>query len=302
MNTTKLNNFIAEYRLKVENEINSYLDGLTCYENLQDAMKYSVDAGGKRIRPLLLLAFTDYFGKIDSAAIQAAGSLEMLHTYSLIHDDLPEMDNDDLRRGKPTNHKVFGQAMAVLAGDGLLTTAFEFLSGIKSVPASVLVELIHDFALAAGAQGMVNGQVGDIQGEGKHLSLAALQRVHAGKTGALLRYSCLAGAVLGQADQEEKQLTADFGAHFGLAFQIYDDIQDVVSTPEEMGKAVHKDQAEAKNTYPGLLGLDGAYAALDKAVEAAENDLAALESKTGRKPILIAEFLSYFKGESNNEK
>lgn len=280
---------------QLEQAMDQYLATLQAPSKLKEAMRYSLDAGGKRIRPLLTLAFKEYFtGEVVTSDIDVAACIEMIHTYSLIHDDLPEMDNDDLRRGKPTNHKVFGQAMAVLAGDGLLTSAFERLTTISLAPA-VIIELTHKLALAAGAQGMVGGQVGDILGEQKQLTLAELQMVHEGKTGALLQYACEAGAILAAQPPTVKEIVAHFGLNFGLAFQIYDDIQDVVSTTAKMGKKVHKDQAHNKNTYPGLLGLAGAQEHLTKMVAICRSDLLQLEQITGQEPSTLNEFLEYFK-------
>ena len=286
--------FQKKYLPQVEKSLQDYLGQLDTYPRLKEAMTYSVAAGGKRIRPLLILAVVESLGKkITEADLQVAASLELIHTYSLIHDDLPEMDNDDLRRGKPTNHKVFGPALAVLAGDGLLTTAFELLSQVK-ISASKKVHLLAKLAYAAGPQGMVNGQVGDIEGEKATLSLAQLEKVHSGKTGALLVYACQAGAILTDAQAEILQALEQYGANFGLAFQIYDDILDWVSTKEAMGKAVNKDQAEHKNTYPGILGLDGAYEKLAQVVSEAKQALAPLTT-AGYDTSLLVELLEYFK-------
>lgn len=294
MTLNTLTAFQAQYLPLLEQNMQSYLYNLNSYPILKEAMLYSVDAGGKRLRPLLVLAVCEALTrKIDESVLGVAASLEFIHTYSLIHDDLPEMDNDDLRRGKPTNHKVFGQAMAVLAGDGLLTTAFERLASIDVSP-EIKCQLIADLALAAGPQGMVAGQVGDIEGEHKHLSLTELKVVHAKKTGALLRYACQAGALLGQATPAQSKLLVEFGEKFGLAFQIYDDILDVTSTVEQMGKAVQKDASENKNTFPILLGLAGAYDELTKTLTAARNCLAQLQ-KMDVKVNLLTEFLDYFK-------
>lgn len=292
--TVKLSDFQAKYLPQIETTMTTYLQSLASYPTLKAAMLYSVQAGGKRLRPCLILAVCDALGqKIDSNVLGVAASLEFIHTYSLIHDDLPEMDNDDLRRGKPTNHKVFGQAMAVLAGDGLLTTAFENLANL-SLDCHLKSRLLGQLALAAGPQGMVDGQVGDIEGEQKHLTLAELKLVHAKKTGALLRYACQAGALLGQATATQEKLLVEFGEKFGLAFQIYDDILDVTATVEEMGKAVQKDASENKNTFPILLGLNGAYAALAETLDEANVCLQKLQA-SGVKVTLLAEFLDYFK-------
>jgi geranylgeranyl diphosphate synthase type II len=289
-----LNDFQIKYLPLIDERMCSYLADLNTYPTLKQAMLYSVQAGGKRLRPLLLLAVCQSLGRnIDEQVLGIGASLEFIHTYSLIHDDLPEMDNDDLRRGKPTNHKVFGQAMAVLAGDGLLTTAFENLASLD-LPAESKVKLMGQLALAAGPQGMVDGQVGDIEGEQKRLTLAELKIVHKKKTGALLHFACLAGAILADADSKQTEALLKFGDCFGLAFQIYDDILDVVSTSKEMGKAVQKDATENKNTFPILLGLDGAYQALTDVLTQAKQELEVLK-QMDVDVTLLSEFLGYFK-------
>lgn len=300
--TNDLKAFQDQYRPLLEQTMDQYLKDLNTRPLLRDAMAYSVDAGGKRIRPLIIMLVCDAFGREIDADVLACGSaLEFIHTYSLIHDDLPEMDNDDLRRGKPTNHKVFGPAMAVLAGDGLLTTAFEIMSQTK-LTAAVKTQLIADLALAAGPQGMVNGQVGDIEGETKKLTLDQLKDVHAQKTGALLVYAFMAGGLLAGKQSAELALLKRIGANFGLAFQIYDDIMDVVSDTATMGKKTQKDQAEHKNTYPGLLGLEGAYQELAKVKKLVSSDLETLAKTTDCKIDLLAALLNYFKVGNKNEK
>lgn len=280
------------------NELNqrlaSQITTMQAQQTLKDAMLYSVEAGGKRIRPLIVLATCASFERqIDASVYAVAGSLELIHTYSLIHDDLPEMDNDDLRRGKATNHKVYGQALAVLAGDGLLTAAFEWLAQ-AGLPAEKNLTLVAELAHAAGPQRMVDGQARDIEGEHQQLTLPQLQVLHAGKTGALIRYAFVAGAQLSSATDLQEKILSDFGAAYGLAFQIYDDILDVTSTEEEMGKAVHKDAAENKNTYPTLLGLDGAKDKLAETLSQARADLTQLAA-TGIQCDLFEELLGYFK-------
>ena len=258
---------------------------------LQKAMTYSVMAGGKRLRPLLLFAVLESAGQsIDETAFRAAGALELIHSYSLIHDDLPAMDNDDLRRGQPTNHKVFGEAEAILAGDGLLTLAFEWLATL-SVTAEQRIELVRLLAQAAGANGMVAGQIEDIEGEQKTLTVAQLQQVHHLKTGCLIEVAVGMGAVLAQLDAAETAALRGFAQQFGLAFQIQDDILDVTSTTAEMGKAVHKDAAEQKNTFPILLGLPGAQAALHTTCQQAQEQLAQV---TTFDRTLLNSFLDYF--------
>lgn len=293
MKSKELTDFTQQYRSLIEQYLQQYLSSLAGNPYLIKAMSYSVMAGGKRIRPLLMLAVCqDLGGKITKGALTAAASLELLHTYSLIHDDLPEMDNDDLRRGQPTNHKVFGHAAAVLAGDALLTNTFAWLASADLQPTELL-KMVEKLAQAAGAQGMVSGQMSDILGEKKKLTLAELQQLHQQKTGALLLYACQAGTILAQADKKIEKLITEYGQAFGLAFQIYDDILDETSTTAALGKQVHKDQAEHKNTYPGLLGLDGAQVSLKKAINRANQAVSQLQ-QLGYDCLLLKGMLGYF--------
>jgi len=258
---------------------------------LQKAMTYSVMAGGKRLRPLLVFAVLASVGRpINQTAYRVAGALELIHSYSLIHDDLPAMDNDDLRRGQPTNHKVFGEAQAILAGDGLLTLAFEWLTttDLTTDQQSRAVRLL---AQAAGPSGMVAGQIEDIEGQTKTLSLAQLKQVHQLKTGRLIECAVGLGAILADLSDEQMASLQLFAQNYGLAFQIQDDILDVTSTTEAMGKAVHKDADEHKNTFPGLLGLAGAKDALDETYQAAQT---ALTDLSGLDKALLNSFLNYF--------
>jgi geranylgeranyl diphosphate synthase type II len=224
---------------------------------LVEATQYSLLAGGKRLRPTLVLecaAACSPGHSHDTSAMAAAAAMELIHTFSLVHDDLPAMDDDDLRRGRPTNHKVFGEAMAILAGDAMVTMAFEILA-IDAAPTAV-AQLVKELAQASGPEGMIGGQVLDIDGESQSLDLPQLQRVHRMKTGALLTASCRMGAIAVSATETQLSAVTDYGKHLGLAFQIIDDVLDVTSTPEQMGKATNKDAAKGKNTYPVLMGLD----------------------------------------------
>ena len=237
---------------------------------LSAAMNYSVDAGGKRLRPTMTLMVAQILGvELNSDVLRAACALELLHTYSLIHDDLPAMDNDDLRRGKPTSHKQFGEAIAILAGDGLLTLAFQWLTD-NQLSANVKARLTLELSKAAGPVGMVAGQVRDILSTGKTLSIERLQKLHAQKTGALLKYATVAGGVIAEVGDEVVAELANFGALYGLAFQIYDDILDVTATSADLGKATHKDAERGKNSYPALLGLPGAEKKLSQVLTAAK--------------------------------
>ncbi|MDB5298718.1 MAG: geranylgeranyl pyrophosphate synthase, partial [Phycisphaerales bacterium] len=248
---------------------------------LIDAMEYSLMAGGKRLRPALVLeCFAACSGGNDNgagrqSALAAAAAMELIHTFSLVHDDLPAMDDDDLRRGRPTNHKVFGEAMAILAGDAMVTVAFEVLA--TDADPAALPAMVRELASASGPQGMIGGQVLDIDSENTVLSLEGLQRIHRMKTGALLTASCRLGAI---AAGQESHVSAmgDFGRHLGLAFQIVDDVLDVTSTPEQMGKATKKDAGKGKNTYPSLLGLEASQREAEAQLSAAMSALAPLGS------------------------
>ncbi|KFK47576.1 geranyl transferase [Lacticaseibacillus rhamnosus] len=227
--------------------------------HLRAAMAYSVDAGGKRLRPLLLLSVVAMYDGVVAEALPAATALEFVHTYSLIHDDLPAMDNDDLRRGQPTNHKQFGEALAILAGDALLTDAFAILSQHYPEKGAALVQILAE---AAGSSGMVAGQVLDMDGEQTQYDLATLKQMHQAKTGALIQAGVAMGSLFVAIPEADQASLADFAAAFGLGFQIKDDINDVTKTTAELGKTADKDVAEHKNTFPELLGLSGAKQAL----------------------------------------
>ena len=286
---------ISELKLMIDDYLSDHLAADVDQDTLYSSMRYSLMAGGKRLRPALTLATVEMFGKsVDEDVMHAATALELLHTYSLIHDDLPAMDDDDLRRGKPTNHCRFGAGMATLAGDGLLTLAFQWVSD-NNLPAAIRAELTLALAQAAGPAGMVAGQARDIEGEGQQLSLDQLRYLHRQKTGALLRYAVLAGGIITGQPQPIKAALADFGAQFGLAFQIYDDLMDILGTTAQMGKAVHKDAGEHKNTYPGLLGTAGAEEQLHRALQAARDAQARLGELTGRSFAGYDQFLAYFK-------
>ena len=228
---------------------------------LVTAMRYSLEAGGKRLRPILCIAASEAVGGVEAEVMPAACALELIHTYSLIHDDLPAMDNDDLRRGKPTCHKSFDEATAILAGDALLTAAFEVLAAagcrqeVLEVDAPRWLEVIKLVARAAGYGGMVQGQMMDLSCEGKTITLAELEKLHRLKTGALIEASVKIGAVLGRGNPEQIAALSAYGRHMGLAFQLADDILNVEGTTEALGKPVGSDEAAAKATGPSLMGL-----------------------------------------------
>jgi len=246
--------------------------------SLHKAMRYSIFAGGKRVRPILLLAACQAVGGDSERAIPAACAMEMIHTYSLIHDDLPAMDDDDFRRGNPTNHKVFGEAIAILAGDALLTEAFKLVSDSRFAagcqPVAQLA-VIHEIAHCAGSYGMVGGQVVDMESEGREgIDLPTVQYIHTHKTGALIKASVVAGALLGDADAGKLAAITRYGEAAGLAFQIADDILDIEGTTEQIGKDAGSDEARGKATYPAVMGLSAAkeeaQAMMDEAMRALE--------------------------------
>ena len=248
--------------------------------DLSEVILYSVQAGGKRIRPLLLLELIQAFGlELAEAHYQVAAALEMIHTGSLIHDDLPAMDDDDYRRGRLTSHKKFGEDMAILAGDSLFLDPYGLLARAE-LPSQVKVELISELSLAAGSFGMVAGQVLDMQGEGQAISLEDLKKIHANKTGKLLAYPFVAVGLIAQAEQSVQDKLRRIGELLGLAFQVRDDILDVTASFEELGKTPQKDLAAAKSTYPAFLGLDGAKNFFNQTLDEAVDILKDLEEKT----------------------
>ncbi len=274
-----INNYLKEKKELTESALTDFLPGskkLT--DSLHRAMRYSLEAGGKRIRPVLALAACEAVGGEVKRVLPAACALEFIHTYSLIHDDLPAMDDDDFRRGKPTCHKAFDEATAILAGDGLLTAAFEVMSRrelFPSVDAETLLEVTNDISHGAGACGMVGGQQADIDAEGKEIDLPSLEFIHTHKTGALILASVKAGAKLGGGSEEQVKALTAYGEIIGLAFQVADDILDVEGTTESLGKDAGSDEARGKATYPALLGLkeakERASDLLDKAIESLQD-------------------------------
>jgi len=263
---------ILEEKLQgVEKAIGGFYEAKQIAPRLVESILYSVHAGGKRIRPLLLLELLEAFhAPILEAHFQVAAALEMIHTGSLIHDDLPAMDNDDYRRGQLTNHKKFGEDLAILAGDSLFLDAFGCVAE-ADLPASIRVQLIALLSDASGTAGMVAGQVLDMEGEGASLTLDQLQVIHANKTGRLLAYPFQATGILLELEPAIATLLEEIGLHLGLAFQIRDDILDVTADFASLGKTPQKDLQAEKSTYPALLGLDGAQAYLDRELDACED-------------------------------
>lgn len=248
--------------------------------DLSEVILYSVQAGGKRIRPLFLLELIQAFGlELAEAHYQVASALEMIHTGSLIHDDLPAMDDDDYRRGRLTSHKKFGEDMAILAGDSLFLDPYGLLARAE-LPSQVKVDLISELSLAAGSFGMVAGQVLDMQGEGQAISLEDLKTIHANKTGKLLTYPFVAAGLIAGVEQSVQDKLRRIGELLGLAFQVRDDILDVTASFEELGKTPQKDLAAAKSTYPAFLGLDGAKNFFNQTLDEAVDILKDLEEKT----------------------
>ncbi|KTR60722.1 farnesyl-diphosphate synthase [Exiguobacterium indicum] len=267
---------LNEWKTQVENKMEEFMERLDAPDRLRDSMRYSLDAGGKRIRPALIYAVLDAFSVDRSKGDATAAALEMIHTYSLIHDDLPAMDDDDLRRGRPTNHIAFDEATAILAGDALLTNAFSCLLETPAAP-EVKLALVERLATAAGATGMVGGQLDDMLGErGGINDVAELESIHRRKTGALLVFAVEAGGLLASVSSTDLEHLKQYGRHLGIAFQIQDDILDVTGDAEKIGKPVGSDEGNEKATYPKLLGLEGAKRALTAQVEAAEQAIDAL--------------------------
>jgi geranylgeranyl diphosphate synthase, type II len=268
---------LQERRLEVERALNVSLPADTAWPpRLHEAMRYSLFAGGKRIRPLLVLGACDAVGGSHEEALPFACAVEMVHTFSLIHDDLPAMDDDDLRRGKPTSHKVYGEALAILAGDALLARAFHLLSGVPADLRRLLrrAQAMTLLGEAVGANGLIGGQVEDMAAQGQAVSGDTLERIHRCKTGALLSASVRGGALLGGADAEQLDQLRGFGSAIGLAFQVVDDILDATEGAEQLGKTAGKDKAAQKATYVRVHGLP---AAREKAQALLKEALAALE-------------------------
>ncbi|TDQ41642.1 polyprenyl synthetase family protein [Aureibacillus halotolerans] len=271
-----LHTYLKDNKKFIDQALLNYLDQKGP-ASLLSAMTYSIKAGGKRLRPILMIATAEALGSSREVCVPVACALEMIHTYSLIHDDLPSMDNDDFRRGQPTNHKVYGEGMAILSGDALLTHAFYVLGeGKRFLDAETVLRLYQMLAEAAGPTGMVGGQVLDLEAEEQQTPLDSLENIHRNKTGALLRFSIIAGAIIGNASEEELSTLHTFAAHLGLAFQIKDDILDVEGDVDVIGKPIGSDEVNHKSTFPSLLTLDGAKQRLSQEVEMAEQALTRL--------------------------
>ena len=278
-----LSDYLAARKEMVDQALNHYLPRADNYPPLIfEAVRYSLFAGGKRLRPILCLASAEAAGGEIQQVLPVACALELIHTYSLIHDDLPAMDNDDVRRGRPTSHKVLGEAAAILAGDALLTEAFSLMSAgdrMGTIPADRLLWVIHDIAEAAGFWGMVGGQIADIQSEGQAANQETLDYIHTRKTGAMILASVRSGAVLSGAPVEDIEALSGYGRHIGLAFQIADDILNVEGDHIVLGKDTGSDVKRGKMTFPALWGLD---ASRKKTAELVESALFAIQGFNDR--------------------
>jgi geranylgeranyl diphosphate synthase type II len=269
----KLSDYLPTRQQQIEKALSEAVE-LAYPERLYESMRYSLLAGGKRLRPILCLASCELAGGSLTQALPTACALEMIHTMSLIHDDLPAMDNDDFRRGKPTNHKVFGEDMAILAGDALLAYAFQYIAEkTQAVPPETILAVIARLGRAVAATGLVGGQVVDLDSEGKEITIETLEYIHAHKTGALLEVSVVSGAMLAGADESMINRLTIFARDIGLAFQIIDDILDITATSAELGKTAGKDVAAAKATYPSIWGLEVSRQKADALILSAKEQL-----------------------------
>jgi geranylgeranyl diphosphate synthase type II len=290
--TFDLSAYLTRQKVRVEAALDASIP-VTYPEKIYESMRYSLMAGGKRLRPILCLATCELLGGTEAMAMPTACALEMIHTMSLIHDDLPAMDNDDYRRGKLTNHKVYGEDIAILAGDGLLTYAFEFVAReTRDVPPQRVLQAIARLARAVGAAGLVGGQVVDLESEGSpDVSEQTLTYIHTHKTGALLEACVVCGAILAGASEDEVERLSRYAQNIGLAFQIVDDILDITATQEELGKTAGKDLRANKATYPSLWGLEESRRQAQRLVEEAKAELAPFGE--GAAPLAaIADFIT----------
>jgi geranylgeranyl diphosphate synthase type II len=258
MNKFHLNSYLSSKRKLINNALGAIIENNSKDTKIKSAMEYSLMSGGKRLRPILCIAAAETVGSHLEDTMGAACAIEMIHTYSLIHDDLPAMDNDNLRRGRPTCHIKFDEATAILAGDALLTLAFEILSSVESVDKDHgfnRLRALHAIAMASGYKGMIEGQMQDISAEGNVLGIEDLKKMHRLKTGALIEASVIAGTILGNGNRDQIEKLNNYARNIGLAFQITDDILNVEGDPDIMGKDAGTDQARGKSTYPSIIGM-----------------------------------------------
>jgi geranylgeranyl diphosphate synthase type II len=290
-----LDRYLARRQLQVVRYLERCLPETSEADTLNQAMRYSVFSGGKRLRPILALAATDAVGGTVTTVLPFACALELIHTYSLIHDDLPAMDDDDLRRGKPTSHVVFGEGLAILAGDALLTEAFRIMAeaACKAGPRqSLAVQVLAEVARAAGARGMVAGQASDMRAENASIDLPTVEWIHVRKTGALIRAAVRAGALLGAAHAHQLRRLTRYGEFIGLAFQVADDILDAEGTTTMTGKATGRDRARRKATFPALLGVSAAKERTRELIANALRELRAFDDRA--EPLrAIASFIGH---------
>lgn len=286
-----LNAYLKSQQILVDDSLNQFLPRVTARpKTVHQGMRYSVFAGGKRLRPILTLAAAEACGGETANALPPACAVEVMHTYSLVHDDLPCMDDDDLRRGRPTSHKVYGEGMAVLIGDALLTEAFTILAHTPPTKRYSLKDLLLEFSICGGSTKLIGGQVLDLEGEGKDLTKAQLVRIHENKTAALLTTSLRLGGMTANATPRQLDALTDFGYNLGLAFQVIDDILDVTQSTEQLGKTAGKDEAVAKATYPSILGLEKSKKEAARFTQKALDSLT-LFGKKGQHLDLIAHYL-----------
>ncbi|HEY2568709.1 MAG TPA: farnesyl diphosphate synthase [Candidatus Udaeobacter sp.] len=287
-----LKNYLRTRQKKIDRALDRYLPKAnTKPATLHKAMRYSLFAGGKRLRPILCLAAADACRGTIENALPLACAIECIHTYSLVHDDLPSMDNDDFRRGRATCHKVFGDGIAVLAGDALLTIAFEIVSTAKPTPHYDISMLLREVAVAAGSQRLIAGQVADLEAEGKRVKRDQLRFIHENKTAAMLKSSVRLGAMSANADAKQLAAITQFGQRLGLAFQVIDDILDVTQTSEILGKSAGKDVAAKKATYPAVIGLEKSRAEARRLTREAHNSLSVFREKDAETLHALANYL-----------
>jgi len=288
----KIKKYLISRQKLIERALDRYLPKANAKPaTLHRAMRYSLFAGGKRLRPILCLAAADACRGNVSNVLPLACALECIHTYSLVHDDLPSMDNDDFRRGRPTCHKVFGDGIAVLAGDALLTIAFEIVSRTKPAPRYDISVLLREIAVAAGSQRLIAGQVADLEAEGRNVKRDQLQFIHENKTAAILKSSVRLGAMSANADARKLSAITRFGQRLGLAFQIIDDILDVTQTSEILGKSAGKDVAAKKATYPAVIGLEKSRAEARRLTRQAHNALSVFSNRDAEPLHALANYL-----------
>ena len=292
LRNVNIKTYLVSRQKLIERALDRYLPKANAKPaTLHRAMRYSLFAGGKRLRPILCLAAAEACGGKIGNALPPACAMECIHTYSLVHDDLPSMDNDDFRRGRPTCHKIFGDGIAVLAGDALLTIAFEIVSNAKPAPRYDTSILLREIAVAAGSQKLIAGQVADLEAEGRNVKRDQLQFIHENKTAAILRSSVRLGAMSANADARKLSAVTRFGQRLGLAFQIIDDILDVTQTSEILGKSAGKDVAARKATYPAVIGLEKSRAEARRLTRQAHNALSVFTNRDAEPLHALANYL-----------